>query len=247
LYDFGEVVLVVSRVGQHGSFAFLPRNIVFSEGLVVFVDERNSFFCILQSRLHEIWARFFSSSLEYRLRYTPTDCFETFPFPSNWETNPKLEEIGKTYYEYRADLMVRNNQGLTDTYNRFHNPDERHPDIIKLRQLHQECDQAVLNAYGSIDIAIDCEFILDYEEEEEESEGISKRQNKKPWRYKWPEEIHGEVLARLLELNLKRYQEEILGRKAVEAKAKGGKKTSSKSRQKVSDNPPSIPGFADSL
>jgi hypothetical protein len=240
-------VLVVSRVGQHGSFAFLPRNIVFSEGLVVFVDERNSFFCILQSRLHEIWARFFSSSLEYRLRYTPTDCFETFPFPSNWETNPKLEEIGKTYYEYRADLMVRNNQGLTDTYNRFHNPDERHPDIIKLRQLHQECDQAVLNAYGSIDIAIDCEFILDYEEEEEESEGISKRQNKKPWRYKWPEEIHGEVLARLLELNLKRYQEEILGRKAVEAKAKGGKKTSSKSRQKVSDNPPSIPGFADSL
>ncbi|MEG4225372.1 MULTISPECIES: hypothetical protein [unclassified Microcoleus] len=35
------------------------------------------------------------------------------------------------------------NQGLTDTYNRFHNPDERHPDIIKLRQLHQECDRAV--------------------------------------------------------------------------------------------------------
>jgi hypothetical protein len=104
-----------------------------------------------------------------------------------------------------------------------------------------------LNAYGWTDIPTDCEFILDYEEEEEESEGISKRQKKKPWRYKWPEEIHVEVLARLLELNLKRYQEEILGGKAAEGKAKGGKKTSSKSRKKVSDKPPSIPGFPDSL
>ncbi|MBE9188723.1 class I SAM-dependent DNA methyltransferase, partial [Microcoleus sp. LEGE 07076] len=160
---------------------------------------------------------------------------------------PTLEEIGKTYYEYRAALMIRNNQGLTETYNRFHNPDDRHPDIIKLRQLHQECDQAVLNAYGWTDISTDCEFILDYEEEEEESEGISKRQKKKPWRYKWPEEIHDEVLARLLELNLKRHQEEILGGKAAEGKAKGGKKTASKSRKKVSDKPPSIPGFPDSL
>jgi hypothetical protein len=55
------------------------------------------------------------------------------------------------------------------------------------------------------------------------------------------------VLARLLDLNLKRHQEEILGGKAAEGKAKGGKKTSSKSRKKVSDKPPSIPGFPDSL
>jgi hypothetical protein len=242
-------VLVVARHQPHWSTAFMSANNVFSEALVIFAYEKDSFFCVMQSRIHEIWARFFGSSMKDDLRYTPTDCFETFPFPSNWETNPQLEEIGKTYYEYRADLMVRNNQGLTDTYHRFHDPDERHPDIIKLRQLHQECDRAVLNAYGWTDIAIatDCEFILDYEEEEEESEGISKRQNKKPWRYKWPEEIHDEVLARLLELNLKRSQEEILGGKAAEAKAKGGKKTASKSRKKVSDNPPSIPGFPDSL
>ncbi|MEZ2240365.1 MAG: hypothetical protein ACBR20_23220 [Microcoleus sp.] len=40
-----------------------------------------------------------------------------------------------------------------------------------------------LNAYGWTDIPTDCEFILDYEEEEEESEGISKCQKKKPWRF----------------------------------------------------------------
>jgi hypothetical protein len=43
--------------------------------------------------------------------------FETFPFPIAWEANPALEEIGRQYYEFRAALMVRNNEGLTKTYN----------------------------------------------------------------------------------------------------------------------------------
>jgi len=239
-------VLVHAFVSKWMVFAFVPANVIVAGPHYVFALSVYCCFATLQSRLHEVWAKFFSASMKDDLRYTPSDCFETFPFPENWETNPTLEEIGKTYYEYRAALMVRNNQGLTDTYNRFHNPDERDPDILKLRQLHQECDKAVLDAYGWTDIPTDCEFILDYEEEEEGEES-NKRQNKKPWRYRWPKEIHDEVLARLLDLNLKRHQEEILGGKAAEGKAKGGKKTASKSRKKVSDKPPSIPGFPDSL
>ena len=239
-------VLACCIVSKYLSFAFLPTGMVYSHRLNVFALEKYSAFALLQSRNHEIWAWFFSSTMKDDLNYSPTDCFETFAFPENWETNPNLEEIGKTYYEYRATLMVRNSQGLTETYHRFHNPDERDPDILKLRQLHQQMDRAVLNAYGWTDIPTDCEFILDYEEEEEGEES-SKRQNKKPWRYRWPKEIHDEVLARLLDLNLKRHQEESLGGKAAEGKAKGGKKTASKSRKKVSDKPPSIPGFPDSL
>ncbi|MFM6007697.1 MAG: type IIL restriction-modification enzyme MmeI, partial [Sphaerospermopsis kisseleviana] len=64
-------VLVISRVGQHGSFTFLPSAMVYSDSLVVFANDKNSFFCILQSRIHEIWTRFLGSSLEDRLRYTP--------------------------------------------------------------------------------------------------------------------------------------------------------------------------------
>ena len=30
------------------------------------------------------------------LRYTPSDCFETFPFPENFETDPTLEALGKS-------------------------------------------------------------------------------------------------------------------------------------------------------
>lgn len=248
-----RVLVIPCAATKYLGFVFLSSQMVFSHKLVIFPFSQFFSFAVMQSQVHEIWAIFFSSTLGDTLAYNPSDCFQTFPFPSNWETNAQLEEIGKTYYEYRAELMIRNNQGLTETYNRFHNPDEGHPDIIKLRQLHGEMDRIVLDAYGWKDIATDCNFLLDYEEEEEEEDppltplkkgGV--RQKKKPWRYRWPEEIHDEVLARLLELNLQRAQEEILGGKAAEGKAKGGKKTAAKSRKKVSDSP-SIPGFSDSL
>ena len=102
----------------------------------------------MQCRAHEVWTRFFSSTLKDDLQYTPSDCFETFPFPENFETHPQLEAAGKEYYEFRAALMVRNNEGLTKTYNRFHDPNERSPDIQKLRDLHAAMDRAVLDAYG---------------------------------------------------------------------------------------------------
>jgi hypothetical protein len=100
-------------------------------------------------------------------------------------------------------MIVRNNEGLTKTYNRFHDPDEHDPDIARLRELHAAMDRAVLDAYGWTDIPTDCEFLLDYEIDEEEW-----GDKKKPYRYRWPDEVRDEVLARLRELNAARAQEE---------------------------------------
>ena len=112
------------------------------------------------------------------LRYTPTDCFETFPFPKNCDDAAAVEVAGREYYEFRAALMVRNNQGLTATYNRFHEPEERDPEILKLRELHAAMDRAVLDAYGWTDIQPTCEFLLDYEDEEdEETAGHAEERN----------------------------------------------------------------------
>ena len=36
---------------------------------------------LLHSRFHELWSLRMGTSLEDRPRYTPTTCFETFPFP----------------------------------------------------------------------------------------------------------------------------------------------------------------------
>ena len=197
---------------------------VFAESLVVLPLDTHAAFCALQSRPHELWARFFGSSMKDDLRYTPSDCFETFPFPENWQTDPTLEAAGKTYYEFRADLMVRNDEGLTKTYNRFHDPDNFEPDIVKLRKLHAAMDRAVLDAYGWDDISTDCEFLLDYEIDEE-----TWGTKKKPYRYRWPEAVHDEVLARLLDLNQKRYTEEVAqGLHDKKGKKKATKKTKAK-------------------
>jgi hypothetical protein len=42
----------------------------------------------------------------------------------------EIQEDGRTDYEYRAEQVVRNDESLTKTYNRFHAPEERSPDTI---------------------------------------------------------------------------------------------------------------------
>ena len=61
---------------------------------------------------------------------------------------------------------------------------------------------------------------LDEEDEDDEAEATSGRRKKKPYRYRWPAEVHDEVLARLLDLNQKRAEEERLSGAAAEAAKK---------------------------
>ena len=139
------------------------------------------------------------------VNYSPSDCFETFAFPENWETCPNLEAIGKEYYDSRAALMVSSGEGLTKTYNRFHDPHESNSEVARLRDLHAALDRAVLDAYGWRDVPTDCDFLLDYAIDEEE-----RGRGKKPYRYRWPDEVRDEVLARLLALNAERAEAERL-------------------------------------
>jgi hypothetical protein len=164
--------------------------------LVVFPHEEDSWFAVLQSRVHEAWARFFSSSMKDDLRYTPSDCFRTFPFPKNFENNATLESAGEKYQALRGRLMIARNEGLTKTYNRLHARDENGADIARLRALHADMDAGVLRAYGWNDLADRAapEFI-----EQDADEG------KRPkTRLDWPAEFKDEVLARLLALNAER-------------------------------------------
>lgn len=221
--------LVVPRVTEHMGFTFLRSNCVFSEQLVVVAWENFSLLALLQSRPHEVWGRFFSGSLEDRLRYAPSDCFETFPFPAEWEMDATLEAAGQEYYEFRAALMVAKNEGLTRTYNRFHDPEETDPDIHRLRELHAALDHAVLTAYGWSDLLesglTTCEFLPDYFDEPEEEGGDPVP---KSIRYRWPDATRDEVLARLLKLNAERAAEEVRQGLHSAAAKKAAQKTPAK-------------------
>ncbi|MDX6506112.1 MAG: hypothetical protein QOG06_756, partial [Gaiellaceae bacterium] len=191
-----ERVLLISRISDAFAFTFLPAGMVYNEKTIVFPYSSCAPWAVLQARPHEVWARFLSSTLKDDLQYTPSDCFETFPFPEDAEVDPTLEAIGDSYYTFRTTMMIKHAEGLTRTYKRFHDPYERDPEIEQLRILHAEMDRAVLDAYGWDDIPTKCEFLLDYEIDEE-TQGTKK----KPYRYRWPDDVRDEVLARLIELN----------------------------------------------
>ncbi len=175
--------LVMARVSKTFGLTFVKSEMALNDMLVVFASESIALFGLLQSRVHEIWARLFASSLEDRLRYTPTDCFETFPFPPGFQADPQIESSGKQYYDFRAALMTERNEGLTTMYNRFHDPDERSNAIGELRRLHDAMDRAVLDTYAWADIRPTCEFELEWQDDGAENA----RQRKKPWRYQWSE------------------------------------------------------------
>ena len=199
-----RVLVTSSSAATFHTVANVSAKQVFSHKLIVFPLPSYAAFCAIQARPHEIWSASFSATLGDALTYNPSDVFETFPFPKNWEAHANLKAAGTAYYDFRAALMVKNNEGLTKTYNRFHNPYENDPEIAQLRDLHDAMDRAVLNAYGWQDITTDCEFLLDYPIDEAEW-----GKKKKPYRYRWPDEIRDEVLARLLELNDRRAAEEV--------------------------------------
>ena len=192
-------VLVIARIGNAFAFTFLPSGTICNEKTVVFPFTQTGPFAVLQSRVHEVWARFFGSTLKDDLQYTPSICFDAFPIPEDWATDAALETAGKVYYDYRAALMVDGGEGMTKTYNRFHDIYENDTRIVKLRALHAAMDRAVLDAYGWNDIPTECDFLLDYEIDE-----ATWSHRKKPYRYRWSDTVRDEVLARLLALNADR-------------------------------------------
>ncbi|WP_437768908.1 DNA methyltransferase [Sorangium sp. So ce281] len=145
-----ERCLVAARVTKHLCFAFQPAGRTFSDQLCVFAIDDHARFAVLQSRAHETWARLLSSTMGEGLRYAPSDCVETFPFPrpDHLAEGGRVEAAGERLYAARARWMLASRLGLTETYNLIKDPRCKEPSIVELRGLHEEMDRAVLSAYG---------------------------------------------------------------------------------------------------
>jgi hypothetical protein len=280
----GLPVLASGRHSEYTTFAFQDCNTVFSDAVTAFVPASNVFFAVLQSRIHELWALLQGSSLGSTPRYIPEDCFDTFPFPhflldfalsdpSHEATFQSLEAIGEHYHQFRSELMISNDEGLTSTYNRFHDPGETSSNLLDLRRLHGEMDQEVLAAYGWSDVPTACGFGLDYLDTEEDAQlpdelqeridegslffwdandaldfqgqlravGAVKAKKRLPWRYRWPDAVRDDVLARLLALNAERYEEEVaMGLHSKRAKKMDGALSRGKSKANPIEQIPSL-------
>ena len=173
-----------SMVSKHRIFAFIDGDVLPDATIILFAREDDYTFGVLSSRIHTTWAMSIGTQLEARPRYTPTTCFETFPFPHptdeqraaiaaaakrldelrrNW-LHPSATDIPGDDADVEAELRRRT---LTALYNA--NP-------TWLRNAHAALDAAVAAAYG------------------------------------WDADLgEQETLRRLLDLNLQRYEEEQAG------------------------------------
>ena len=150
--------------------------------------------CLL-SAMHWWWAMTHASTMRTDLRYTPSDVFDTFPQPEPL-SGPAWDGVGaksRELNEFRADLMIRTNIGLTKTYNRVHNANDNDLDIDRLRWLHVELDLAARDAYGWNDLELDHHHW-------ETPQGM---------RFTVSPVAKEELLDRLLELNHDRYATEV--------------------------------------
>jgi len=147
-------ILVRSEVSTHHALAFVPKDWICSHKVIVFAFDDNYHFALLQSNLHEIWMRKFTSTLRTDTNYSPTDCFDNFPFPQtpSLEAKKYAECFGKEYLQYRRSIMEERNIGMTAVYNLFHNPNYADADIVRLRELHAEMDCAMLACYDWDDL-----------------------------------------------------------------------------------------------
>ena len=204
---------VAAQTTKYLNFTKLPTNCVYSNAINVLASERWDLFSVVQSTIHEIWARKYSGSLATRLRYSLSNCFIKFPFPLNLfdTTNRELAEIGETYHTHRKELMLSLQLGLTKIYNLFHNS-QLTPELLMdaskcgdseatagfesvkiFRELHIKLDIAVRDAYGWGDLDLNHGF--------HELEFLPENDR---MRFTIGTEARRELLHRLLEENLVR-------------------------------------------
>lgn len=226
-------VLVIPQTARWLTVSRVPNQGVFAFGLAVVTTDRLDILAVLQSCWHHEWVKRYSSSLKTDLRYTPSDSFETFPFPGElWHTsNATLAQIGALYHEHRWRLMRELWLGLTDIYNLFHtrnlSPElvakvsKKPADVARagfdglqeLRRLHVALDNAVRDAYSWNDLNLGHDFV--------EVETLPENDRV---RFTISAAARKEVLKRLLALNHQRAKEEAARAPAVKPKGAGRKK-----------------------
>lgn len=147
-------VLVRAIVSDTHALCMAPTGVVFAHKIVVFAFDSFFHFALLQSNLHEVWMRRFTSTLRTDVNYSPSDCFETFAFPQSSSAAARAEaaRLGEAYHEHRRQVMLARQLGLTKTYNLFHDPTCAHADLAELRALHAAMDRAILACYGWQDL-----------------------------------------------------------------------------------------------
>jgi hypothetical protein len=215
--------IVTSIVSSTNAFALVPKNQVFDHALVVIPFEDYGLFAVLQSSIHFAYAWQHGGKMKSDLRYSPTMCIATFPFPYSDKLG-LISNIGKSFNDMRHQILQVRGWGLTALAKVFNDTACCDPDVEELRKSFAELNYAVLNAYEWSDIDLKHGF-----------HAVEYLPAGKNIRYTISEESRLELLKRLSVLNQTRYLEEKAEDLAVSSKSTVGYKK--RPLKKTNDDP----------
>ncbi|QOC23239.1 class I SAM-dependent DNA methyltransferase [Wenzhouxiangella sp. AB-CW3] len=201
------------ETSKHRFFQFLDESILPDNMLVCIATDQVSHLGILSSRLHMEWALRMGGTLEDRPRYNKTRCFETFPFPAPDEATAnriatlaeQLDTHRKRQQEQHPGLTMTGMYNVLEKLRREEELTKKEKEIHEqglvsvLRELHDDLDRAVFQAYGWEDLA---------------DKLVGRPGATTPWPEKPEEqqEAEEELLQRLVDLNHQRAAEEAQGK-----------------------------------
>jgi hypothetical protein len=161
-------VIVTPRTAKHRFFRFEPSLVQFESEVVGIAVDCSAILGVLSSAVHMAWVEANAASFGAyvgNIRYNQTRCFNPFPFPESVSERSKIRTHAEQLDTHRKrqqaahpDLTLtgmynvldklRSGESLTAKERTIH----EHGLVSVLRQLHDELDAAVLDAYGWSDL-----------------------------------------------------------------------------------------------
>jgi hypothetical protein len=147
---------------KHRVFLFQDGSVLPDDALIVIAVSDSLHLGVLSSSIHAHWVTARGGTLEDRQRYNKSLCFDPFPFPACDEfTRARIASIAERLDQHRKSVQAAHPDiTLTQMYNVLEGfktgaalsaSEQRVRDdglVLILRELHEELDHAVAQAYG---------------------------------------------------------------------------------------------------
>lgn len=186
-----DFVMACPRVSKHLPMLMVDSTVIFGKTAKFFPGAGYDMYALLQSEIFLGWAFATSPLRGDGIEFSTRSSLDPFPPPGAMSI--AVECCGEKLWNSRKELMVENDIGVTDVLNRMHSGKPDSCNIVELRRLQVEVDQAIAAAYGWEDLPLNHDFW-------ETRQGM---------RFTVGPEARVELLDRLLELNHERFAEEV--------------------------------------
>ncbi len=153
--------IATGETGKHRHFQFLDGSVLPDNMLIAIATDDAFHLGVLSSRIHTTYALAAGGTLEDRPRYNKSRCFDPFPFPDCTEKQKtRIRVLAEELDAHRKRAQAKHGLGLTDIYNVLEKlragellttKDKIIHDaalVSTLKQLHDDLDAAVADAYG---------------------------------------------------------------------------------------------------